>query len=32
MMTNSSFYVGDYSLICKLCDRRMDGRIIYMYM
>jgi hypothetical protein len=31
-MTSSSFCIGDYSLICKLCDRRMDGRIIYMYM
>ena len=32
MMTSSSFCVDDYSLVCKLCDRRMDDRIIYMYM
>lgn len=32
MMTSSRFCVDDGSLFCKLCDRRMHDRIIYMYM
>ena len=32
MMTSSPFCVDDYSILCKLCDRHMDDRIIYMYM
>lgn len=32
MMTSSRFCVDDDSLLCKLCDRSMHDRIIYMYM